>query len=402
MVKFLVLAGVLLLKYEPRDSTSWVYERLNRNEPLIIKRTFYLRCEHLVNEQPPTDTEEDTSFSDSEVVMFRLAMLDGDYFKFDRDILNLDCDLFIHRDMQLTSKCFTAEQKISIFRVIAELKPGRIVIGGTMQDAIPTEDFHNLVKNFPSGLELKRYALARVSSVVRDYVDTDVDAEQLFRRYVAKRLNKKTKDFRQAFKQEEIQKYRFLYNKLAAMLSDESTYSETAWQAEILQIILLLNPKYIKAIREAPVKDTYRNVTRKVDILLIDASGNVDIVEIKQPFDKCIITNNQYRDNYIPLRELSGTVMQIEKYVFYLNKWGQKGEDHLTTKYKAELPDDFSIQITNPGGIVVMGRDSNLNQAQKQDFEVVKRKYKNIIDIITYDDLLRRLNFIVQQLEADT
>ena len=111
---------------------------------------------------------------------------------------------------------------------------------------------------------------------------------------------------------------------------------------------------------------------------------------------------NQYRDNYIPLRELSGTVMQIEKYVFYLNKWGQEGEEHLTQKYKAELPTDFSIKITNPGGIVIMGRDSNLTQPQRQDFEVVKRKYKNIIDIITYDDLLRRLDFIVRQLEADT
>lgn len=47
-----------------------------------------------------------------------------------------------------------------------------------------------------------------------------------------------------------------------------------------------------------------------------------------------------------------------------------------------------------------MGRDSNLSNAQKGDFEVVKRKYKNIIDIITYDDLLRRLDFIVKELEA--
>ena len=160
--------------------------------------------------------------------------------------------------------------------------------------------------------------------------------------------------------------------------------------------------KYIKALQGVPVRDTYRNTTRQIDLMLIDASGNIDIVEIKQPFDKCIITNSQYRDNYIPLRELSGTVMQIEKYVFYLNKWGRKGEDRLTTRYKAGLPPDFSIKITNPGGIVIMGRDNNLTQAQRQDFEVVKRKYKNIIDIITYDDLLRRLDFIVQQLEAGT
>lgn len=145
----------------------------------------------------------------------------------------------------------------------------------------------------------------------------------------------------------------------------------------------------------------HRHVNRQIDILLVDSSGNVDIVEIKQPFDKCIVTNNQYRNNFIPLRELSGTVMQVEKYVFYLNKWGQAGENYLTEKYQSELPDDFSIKITNPGGLIIMGRDSNLGENQRQDFEVVKRKYKNVIDIITYDDLLRRLEFIIKQLDAD-
>ena len=42
-----------------------------------------------------------------------------------------------------------------------------------------------------------------------------------------------------------------------------------------------------------------------------------------------------------------------------------------------------------------MGRDTDLSIEQKQDFEIIKRKYNNVIDIITYDDLLRRLNFII-------
>lgn len=401
-VEFYFKDGALLLDYKPRDGISWVHERLNRGETLVIKGTFNLRREHLVEELPPDDTEDELITLEPDTVSFIVAQLEGDYLNFDKEILNLDCLLLIHQDVQLSYKLFTAEQKISIFRIIAELRPGRIVIGGSEPDAIPEIDFNRLVNNFPSGLELKRYTLARVSSVVRDFVETKVDAERLFRRYVAKRLTKRTKNFRKAFNQTEIEKYRFLHSKLVEMLNAESGYTEPAWQEEILQIILLLNPKYIKALREAPVRDTYRNTTRKIDLLLIDASGNIDIVEIKQPFDKCIITNNQYRDNYIPLRELSGTVMQIEKYILYLNKWGQEGEKHLTEKYIAELPSDFSIRITNPGGMVIMGRDNNLTQLQKQDFEVVKRKYKNIIDIITYDDLLRRLDFIVKQLEADT
>jgi hypothetical protein len=33
---------------------------------------------------------------------------------------------------------------------------------------------------------------------------------------------------------------------------------------------------------------------------------------------------------------------------------------------------------------------------QMADFEVIKRKYKNVLDIITYDDLLERLRRIVE------
>lgn len=402
MVEFEQSNGTLLLRYEPMGGVSWIPERLTHDQTLTIKGTFYLKHRHLVELVSPGEEDDESSSDELETASFQVATLEGDYFVFDREILGIDCDLLIHKDVQLTYKSFTAEKRVSIFKVIAELKPGRIVIGGDMPESIPTQDFASLVDNFPRDRELKRYVLARVSSVVRDFVDTKVDAEHLFRRYINKRLKKNTKDIVGLFRQDEIRKYKFLYEKLSEMLKAEFGYNEAVWQAEILQIILLLNPKYIKALRGAPVRDTYRNVNRQIDILLVDASGNVDIVEIKQPFDKCIITNNQYRDNFIPLRELSGTVMQVEKYVFYLNKWGRAGETSLTEKYKAELPVDFSIKITNPGGLIIMGRDNNLGHDQRQDFEVVKRKYKNVIDIITYDDLLRRLEFIIKQLDAGT
>ena len=44
-----------------------------------------------------------------------------------------------------------------------------------------------------------------------------------------------------------------------------------------------------------------------------------------------------------------------------------------------------------------MGRDASLNENQIIDFEIIKRKYKNIIDIITYDDLLSRLERIIEK-----
>ena len=99
----------------------------------------------------------------------------------------------------------------------------------------------------------------------------------------------------------------------------------------------------------------------------MDANGHVDVVEIKQPFDHAIMTKGKYRDNYVPLRELSGTVMQIEKYIYYLNRWGRRGENFLNTKYKDELPKGFKIHITNPKGFIIMGRENNKSDSKKEE-----------------------------------
>ena len=91
--------------------------------------------------------------------------------------------------------------------------------------------------------------------------------------------------------------------------------------------------------------------------------------------------------------------MQVEKYILHLNKWGKTGEDILNKRYKEKLPENLKIKITNPGAMIILGRSNNLSLDQKTDFEIIKRKYKNIIDIITYDDLIRRLKFIISQYE---
>jgi hypothetical protein len=185
-----------------------------------------------------------------------------------------------------------------------------------------------------------------------------------------------------------------ILDKLESMLKQQTGYSELQWQEEILTIITLIYPKYVYAFKNVQLKrkdqtDLY------VDILLVDSGGYADILEIKKPFESIIITHATYRDNHIPYRELTGTVMQIEKYIYHLNRWGADDEKFLTQKLSG-LPQGFEVKLTSPGGLVIMGRDYNLNVEQKGDFEVVKRKYKNIMDILTYDELLRRLRFMIE------
>ena len=73
----------------------------------------------------------------------------------------------------------------------------------------------------------------------------------------------------------------------------------------------------------------------------------------------------------------------------------------MNKEYGDKLPKDFHINITNPSGIIIMGRCLNMSSEQKRDFEIVKRKYKNIVDIITYDDLLKRLRIMIDNFKKE-
>ncbi len=233
--------------------------------------------------------------------------------------------------------------------------------------------------------------------IIKDYLETSKDYEEKYKTYMNKKVSKVDENIYAIFDDYEIYKYEKILTKLKYMLDNEDKYNEKQWQIEIIQIVRLIFPKYIAVFENVRIRDVYKPTNRFLDFMLVDANGNVDIVEIKQPFGKKgLVTTSVYRDNHVPVRELSGSIMQIEKYIYYLNKWGKTGEDVLTKKFAPELPKDFKIKITNPSALIIMGRDHSLKGKQQEDFEIVKRKYKNVIDILTYDDLVRRLENTIE------
>src|SRR5690606_26776795 len=63
---------------------------------------------------------------------------------------------------------------------------------------------------------------------------------------------------------------------------------------------------------------------------------------------------------------------------------------------KDHSKDVREVKLTSLEVLVIIGRGGNLTIGQKRAFEILKRKYKNIINILTYGKLLRCLkrNFL--------
>lgn len=177
------------------------------------------------------------------------------------------------------------------------------------------------------------------------------------------------------------------------MLNRFETIDEKQWQEKIHNILQLLYPKYICCARE--IKFYGGKKDKQPDFLLVDANGFVDILEIKKA-DIRMLT--QYRNNYVATREISGAIQQIEKYIFCLNS-SDKAKEDVSKKLTEFLPAGVEVKIVNPQGVLLAGRSNEFTDEQKKDFELIKRQYKHVADIMTYDDLAQRLRNIIASLE---
>ncbi|OUE57204.1 Shedu immune nuclease family protein [Citrobacter amalonaticus] len=379
MIDFITTNTGIVLKYDPETAgTSWVWNELKTHSTVTISKVFYFNISDLLN--PPSPNQD----FDSYFYEFQFGTFSG--------------------------SVFAAERNISIFgrlsRILNHSNP--IYIGGDSAEAIPSNVFSELLSKFPNSYEVDRYADARVHTILEQYLEGMKDARGLYETYLNKiePIRKSNLDLT-TIKELEIEKYTLIRDTIENALSTKQHWSEKDWQKLMVQFLLLLFPKYIHVIENITIHDYYsipgKKKDRYIDIGLVDSNGNLDIIEVKKPFDDKILRRTKYRGNSIPTSELSGGIMQAEKYLFHLSKWGTKGEDNLTKKYASELPSGMSIHISNPKAIIIVGRDQigngNMTENQKLDFEIIKRKYTNMMDIITYDDLLRRLNRTISALK---
>jgi hypothetical protein len=359
--------------------------------------------------------EEDNSYLDlddtqPESFYYIIAEEEGDFFKFDKNILQIDFNLFIQKSININYKLFIKQsfRSVSVFKPFNNFYKKESLYVIKEESAVPSNNMSITIKkleyligNIPNDTELIKYTNSRFTSVLKNILEVD-DMEEELKKYVDKKLNYEIKDISakdQAFKTIDKKKYEAYLIKLESMVANHTSYSEADWQKEILKIFTVINPKYIHIGEKLYLKSFFDNSRMFTDIVLVDYNGNIDLMEIKKPFEE-LFYSTLYRKNYIPTKELQGTCMQLQNYLISLEKTNKK--DLNKSKFKKKnIPSHLTLNATMPKGYVLFGLDEQLvsDPKARKDFQILRNMYSNIIDIITYDDLIQRYKNVIRSMQ---
>ena len=361
-------------------------EKLNTEDGVPIRRTFFINryIEHKI-------IEEDT-------IEFVIGELEGGYYRLDRNVFFTENTFYFYKDIKLKANYFFQPNKISVLNKMDKIITNDLYIGGDVANAIPEDVYINMIKNFPNKTECLKYQNMRIEFLCASYISSIKNNKLDYIDYINKKDKKITNvglAIDESIINSELLKYKYILDKLKGMLNESEKYSENDWQIAIAKILMLLNSNYIGFLEKFKIPIEDEGEFREPDFLLVDANGFIDIIEIKKSDNIQILNKIEYRNNYIPSRDLSGAIMQCNKYCFWLIQNRKSNEELISKKIKEKYRVDIKINIRSPKFTVILGRNNDFTEQQKKDFKTIKNQYNNVNEILTYDDIITHLERII-------
>ena len=179
--------------------------------------------------------------------------------------------------------------------------------------------------------------------------------------------------------------------KLAAEFKAElnNQHPESWWQNYIQARILIMQQGYIRPVEKMNVAI---GNTKFPDFALVTHDNYLDILEIKKP-DTTILKEDRSRGNYHWDTEISRAIIQVENYLEHIANQAAQVRSFVKDTY------DLELKVVRPRGFILAGNsDEFLSQKQHDDFRLLSHGLKNVT-VITYDELLVRLENHIRVLE---
>ena len=393
MIKFELIENELILIYSSDYGVDWIDNRLREDGEVTIKRTFTVT----------TDKLRHFEGYDDDPYFFAIGKINEKSICIDKTVINTNYRFYFDKNIDLELRHFVAIKNISILKKIDAVITDDIYIGNCFdrKNSIPYEAYMELIEAFPNNYELVNYSSSRIAGIIKEFIPESDKYENIYNRYIEKKNNKISfiKDDEERFNvMIQIEQFSVALNELNVLLDSSEGIREAAWQQRICNILRLIYPQYILCAREISFVgiDGY---DKRPDFLLVDSNGFIDVLEIKKPEARILTTQASYRNNYVPVKDFAGSIQQIEKYLFCLNS-NQESKKKVYDQLTPLLHSKVELQVVNPRGMLLLGRSKDFNSQQIRDFELIKRQYKNIADIMTYDDLIFRLTNILNSLKS--
>lgn len=361
-------------------------KKSNTEGGILIKRTFFI------------NRDIKHKIIDYNTIEFVIGELEDNHYKLDKNVFQTDNTFYFHKDFKLKANYFFQSNKISILRKIDKIITSDLYIGGEVLNAIPEDTYINMIKNFPNTTECLKYQNMRIEFLCESYISPIKNNKQDYIDYINKKDEKITNvglNINEGIINSELSKYEYILSKLKEMLNESEKYSENDWQIAIAKILMLLNSNYIGFLEKFRIPIEEEGEFREPDFLLVDASGFIDIIEIKKADNIQILDKREYRNNFIPSQELSGAIMQCNKYCFWLTQNRKNNEALISKKIKEKYGIDMKINIRSPKFTIILGRNIDFKEQQKKDFKTIKSLYNNVNEILTYDDIIIKLKRII-------
>ena len=394
-IEFHIIENELIMNYSPSYGTRFIFEHFSKYGYCQIKRTFYVNKDLIKSNIDDSDSEETLSFC--------IGHIQDGFIEINKKVIDTKHRFFFSEKISLKYNMFIAEQNTSILAKIDQIIDGDFYVVDKENSAngVPVEAYLDLIKCFPKKAEIMYYVQSRISNLLKEWLPECDKYQEIYDKHIDKKnkqlVIKNKEHFSRSNNAIELAQFSTAKEELEEMLLHPEGVIEKEWQKKIHSIIQLLYPQYIYGAREIRFKGIDKK-DKQPDFILVDTNGFVDILEIKNPDVRLITKQASYRNNYVPVKELSGAVQQIEKYIYCLTSI-ENSQKTVLEKLRDGLPEGVNPQVVSPKGMLLIGRSKDFNKQQKRDFEIIKRQYKNIADIMTYDDLLKRISNIVSSLE---
>ncbi len=266
-----------------------------------------------------------------------------------------------------------------------------IIIGNFISDKLPSLNFDYHKTNSNKQLILRNLNDRLINQLNADEVEE-------FGRFYVKATEKYTrKDLKERMVLDLQEKARLLT--LRAVIKEyedllKANPAESKWQAFFDKYITLFDNRYVKKI---DIKNIAVGITKFPDLVLVDIYGYIDFYELKKSGVKLLAYDNSHKTYYWS-PEISKTIAQVSVYL-------QKAKDNSLSYIKAvkeetetEDQDGLEVDIVRPKAIIVAGSSKELNKEKKREhFKNLRESLKDI-EFVLYDELLERLNNLLNSI----